>query len=1135
MQIPYVIDNETHKLVSVLRRILEAHPGKSLDVATAYFTLTGFELLREQIPSLGSFRLLLGAEPTGGQQIGLKPRETAVEGLISKDLDELQFSEKTLRLIEDVIAWLRRDDVEVRHFDKGFLHAKCWLLYADAPRQQILFDRFQPILAIVGSSNFTRAGLTHNRELNLTHKVLLEPGEADDAAAAESVAWLSGEKRGMEETPGSKTRQLLKSEIGARAILDLEAWYGRQWAEARDFKEELIELLDASKFGEKEYTPYQIYVKALFAYLHHDLDDGALPETTGSAVELAEFQEDAVRKARKILQRHHGVMVADSVGLGKTWIGKKLLEDYAYHLRRRAVVICPASLRDNWKRELASAAIAATVLSQEELGRDGFDAHSWGDADIVLIDESHNFRNPTAQRYGALERLLGKNGGRGASGLRKKVILLTATPINNDLFDLYHQISLITIGDKSHFLSCGIGDLQRYFQGARRSARHGGTVALFNLLEEIVIRRTRPHIRKVYPEATIQGRRIHFPKRKLHTIRYDLEATYAGIYDQVVAGIESLEMAPYNLEQYKRKEAQQDDFELGREQALVGIFKSRYLKRFESSIEAFRISVRRALEFLKTFESYILDGRILKSVDFRRALRYLDRESEEDDVTPRSLADDLDEKDEARRILDSMAEVDTSLYDLRRLHGAVGHDVEVLTGIWHRVRDIGPGQDAKLERLKELLRGELRGKKVLVFTYYRDTARYLFDQLGHRESESARRFCAELGGIEIRRMDSGTKTRDRLRLVQAFAPTANARPEWRGTDKEIDVLLSTDVLSEGQNLQDCGYLVNYDLHWNPTRLVQRAGRVDRIGSEFDTLWLYNMFPDEGLERLLRLVESLSFKITSIDRLGFHDASILGEAVHPRNFNTLKRILDEDDSVIEEEEEWSELAAGDVLAQHLRQFLDVHGRQAVERLPDGIHSGLVRQGARGVFFYFQAETAEGLQHFWRYADLRGDEILDNRHVIASLIACEPATPRVVDPVLWGRIFDLQEEVITDVLRSVREQVSLEEAPRVIDPLQQTVATTLQTALSRPGISRQRVVQAIRFLTRPMVGIEVKELRAAFRAWQRHRDHSRLLDAVRAVEERRGAENPPPPAQESGGKARLEREQLRLICFDLVTGG
>jgi SNF2 family DNA or RNA helicase len=798
VQIPYVIDNETHKLVSVLRRILEAHPGKSLDVATAYFTLTGFELLREQIPSLGSFRLLLGAEPTGGQQIGLKPRETAVEGLISKDLDELQFSEKTLRLIEDVIAWLRRDDVEVRHFDKGFLHAKCWLLYADAPRQQILFDRFQPILAIVGSSNFTRAGLTHNRELNLTHKVLLEPGEADDVAAAESVAWLSGEKRGMEETPGSKTRQLLKSEIGARAILDLEAWYGRQWAEARDFKEELIELLDASKFGEKEYTPYQIYVKALFAYLHHDLDDGALPETTGSAVELAEFQEDAVRKARKILQRHHGVMVADSVGLGKTWIGKKLLEDYAYHLRRRAVVICPASLRDNWKRELASAAIAATVLSQEELGRDGFDAHSWGDADIVLIDESHNFRNPTAQRYGALERLLGKNGGRGASGLRKKVILLTATPINNDLFDLYHQISLITIGDKSHFLSCGIGDLQRYFQGARRSARHGGTVALFNLLEEIVIRRTRPHIRKVYPEATIQGRRIHFPKRKLHTIRYDLEATYAGIYDQVVAGIESLEMAPYNLEQYKRKEAQQDDFELGREQALVGIFKSRYLKRFESSIEAFRISVRRALEFLKTFESYILDGRILKSVDFRRALRYLDRESEEDDVTPRSLADDLDEKDEARRILDSMAEVDTSLYDLRRLHGAVGHDVEVLTGIWHRVRDIGPGQDAKLERLKELLRGELRGKKVLVFTYYRDTARYLFDQLGHRESESARRFCAELGGIEIRRMDSGTKTRDRLRLVQAFAPTANARPEWRGTDKEIDVLLSTDVLSEAR-------------------------------------------------------------------------------------------------------------------------------------------------------------------------------------------------------------------------------------------------------------------------------------------------------------------------------------------------
>src|SRR5262249_39704951 len=195
---------------------------------------------------------------------------------------------------------------------------------------------------------------------------------------------------------------------------------------------------------------------------------------------------------------------------------------------------------------------------------------------------------------------------------------------------------------------------------------------------------------------------------------------------------------------------------------------------------------------------------------------------------------------------------------------------------------------------------------------------------------------------------SDAHPKDRLRIVQGFAPKANDKPEWVGTDKEIGILISTDVLSEGQNLQDCGYLINYDLHWNPTRMVQRAGRIDRIGTDFDTLWIYNMFPDEGLERLLRLVESLSEKIAAIDATGFLDASILGETVHPRNFNTLKRIRDEDGSVIDEEEQFTELATGEFLIQQLRNLLDSGGKEMLESLPDGIHSGLVKSGARGAF-------------------------------------------------------------------------------------------------------------------------------------------------------------------------------------------
>lgn len=1131
MRIPYVIDNQSHRLADVLNALLTEHEGRSLDAATAYLTVGGFGLLKEGLLGLGNFRLLLGAEPISGEQIGLRPEPGNVKGLLRKDLEALPFEENLLRLVEDLIAYLRRNTVLVRLHDKGYLHAKCWLFYSDRPGQQMLFDRFRPILAIVGSSNFTIPGLTSNRELNLAHKVLLDPTDVEDRDAARAVSWLSDAKPSEHIT--MENRQLLKSEVGARAIIDLERWYEGQWTDGRDFKEDLIELLDASKFGRKEYTPYQVYMKALYEYFKDEMA-GETPGPTRSAVELAEFQEDAVKKARKILSRYDGLMIADSVGLGKTWIGKKLLEDFAYHLRQKALVVCPASLREMWERELADATISATVLSQEELGREEFDPAPWADADVVLVDESHNFRNQNAQRYGNMERVLGGNAGRGRDGGRKKVILLTATPINNDLLDLYNQLCLITRGDRSYFAACGIGDLYRYFLKTRRDSRtNTGAFALFNLLEEVVIRRTRPFIRKAYPEATIRGKRIHFPQRRLKTVRYDLEGTYAGIYDAVVSGIESLMLAPYTLEAYKETGVEVDEFEVGREQALVGIFKSRYLKRFESSIEAFRISIRRALAFLKTFESYILDGRLLKSSDFHKALRYLSPEDEEDDATPTSMAEEMDASEEARRILDGMEAVDPSRYDLRRLHEAVQHDVEVLSEIWRRVKDIGPEGDAKLVRLMELLSKDLRGKKVLIFSYYKDTARYLYGQLTGPEGEAFRR---RLGNVKVRRMDSGADARDRLRIIQGFAPKANGKPDWVGTDKEIDILVSTDVLSEGQNLQDCGHLVNYDLHWNPTRMVQRAGRIDRIGTEFDSLWIYNMFPDEGLERLLHLVESLSKKIADIDRAGFLDASVLGEAVHPRNFNTLRRIHEEDGSVIEEEEQFVELASNEFLAQQLRALLDAGGREMLESLPDGIHSGLAKVGARGVFFYFQATAREGANlHFWKYFDLKDQRIIDNRYIVANLIACDRDTPRVVDPEMFHSVFDLQEKVIEDILRSFQERRALEAAPRSVDPIQQTVATALQGYLNHPDVERRQAIDAIRFLNQPMLAVQVRSLRQAYRDFQGKGNVKALLAAVEGLREQFGEEQATNHSGGSGLVGRLSRGDLRLVCFDLVSGG
>lgn len=1160
-EIPFVIDNQQVTMSAVLNTLLAQYQRQSLDIATAYFNIGGWSLLRDGLETMGTVRLLLGDEPEAGIDLGLREvGSRPVRGLI-KDLSDATFNERTLRLVEDLTAFLRQEHVQVRLYTKGFLHAKSYLFYNGGG-----FARFEPIAAIVGSSNFTRAGLLLNKELNLVHRANLAPKEV----APERLKGLleKAERTHLSEI-AEEQRTLVANVPGVLAISGLANWYERQWEIARDFKDDLIDLLDASKFGRKTYTPYQVYMKAMYEYFRDDLDESETQGVGRSAVDLSEFQEDAVKKARRLLSRYSGVIIADSVGLGKTWIGKKLLEDYAYHQRYRAVVICPAALQKMWHDELMRSGIAVTIVTQEVLGRDNYDIRDVQDADVVLVDESHNFRNRNTQRYENIERLLAANNRRGTrSNERKKVILLTATPINNSVFDLYNQINLITGGDRTYFTSAGIGDLQRYFTAARRvKAQTESSIVLFNVLEEIVIRRTRPFIKEAYPDATIQGKPIHWPERRLRSVRYDLETTYSGIYKRLVNRIEGLTLAPYRLEFYKKQGIQRDQFEEGREDALVGIFKSRYLKRFESSIDAFRISVRRALEFLETFESYILDNKVLDSASFQKALRFLTREDEEDDVTsttaaastPGSRSDELDEKEEARAFLDTLPLLDNTRYDLKRLHNDLRRDVNALRAIWHDIEPLTPERDDKLTTLKALLAGDLRGQKVLIFTSYKDTARYLYRQLCSNEVQKWR---DEVGNPVIRRMDSGTDTKERARLVTLFAPRANHRDDLVDSEQEIDIMISTDVLSEGQNLQDCGILINYDLHWNPTRMVQRAGRIDRIGTSFDTLWILNMFPEDGLEKLLGLVESLSLKIADIDRNGLLDSSILGEVVHPQNFNTLRRIADEDETVVAEQEQVLELVSSEYLLQNLKNLLNTGMREELEQLPDGIHSGMVRAGVKGVFFYFTTREKgrngnngkvngignihKSRRHYWRYIELdeheQGKHIEENRYIITNLIQCQPDMPRIVPIEGSIDIFTLQEKVIESIVRSAATQVAVAEAPKLLDPIQQTISTMLRTAIHSPGMSRKDILTAIQRLNTPQPNVYIKALRKAYDAYIANQQIVTLLEAVNQLghdansEVKDGSKEREETAVESKESREkpslLKHDDLKLICFEYI---
>jgi hypothetical protein len=335
-----------------------------------------------------------------------------------------------------------------------------------------------------------------------------------------------------------------------------------------------------------------------------------------------------------------------------------------------------------------------------------------------------------------------------------------------------------------------------------------------------------------------------------------------------------------------------------------------------------------------------------------------------------------------------------------------------------------------------------------------------------------------------------------------------------------------NVLSEGQNLQDCAYLINYDLHWNPTRMVQRAGRIDRIGTDFDTLLIRNMFPDEGLEKLLKLVESLQRKISDIDRVGFLDSSVLGEMVHPKTFNTLKRIEEEDASVVDEEEQFAELASSEFLLKQIQELLAREGKKWIEGLPHGIHSGLMKKEAKGLFFYFQAVKEKGKLHFWNYYDLQTGHIVDNRFLIAHLISCLPETDRVIGDY---NVFEIQEKIIDHILETHHEKVALEAVPKVIDPIQQTLATVIQGYLNHPDVGRKEALEALKYLNQPMAGTQVKELRMIHREFQKNMTPKILIEKINKMHEKYGM-----ISLESGSTERIDliREDLKLICFDYL---
>ena len=991
-------------LVGALSRVIP----RDIRIATAYLTPDGFLDLKDGMTGATSVLLLLGERPflnrRGPRDILTQPGETEELHGPVESVDWYTFleggypwllltHEERRELLGrgaapgagafDLSAWervtvladfLRQDNVEIRRFlgtevgkvlpekvldhrsPRNRLHAKAYLFTGEMGRY-----------AAVGSSNLTKSGLAENSELNLA--------TYDDVLTAH-----------------------------------LEGWFDEKWEQGQDCKAQFIQRLEECVLFGRRYTPWQVMLKSLHAAYGRFLELGLSEEVMGR---LAGFQQQAVQRCVALLRRHWGAMLCDSVGLGKTYEGLGILREFAYQrdddpqvssMSTRALIVCPAQLQDNWNADrFAEWGIIATTITMESLPRlvDIENEPSpvrrqtlyaelkryQDQYDIVLVDESHNFRNPGTKRYRALMEII--RGGKPDT----RVILLTATPINNSIWDLYHQLRLITRGDDTWYAGRGpISNLRSAFQAIEDGDSGSG---LLDTMMLSLVRRTRHDIRSMQEAGEtmeVNGQPLRFPEHEIpKAVDYSLQGLYGNIYRDIIDAIEHLSFAVYRLDEYGVDTGEKEtSAQLRQRNAnFVGIMRTILLKRMESSLAALTSTVGSLVNYLSLFLSRLDQDRVLTPRQAHKLRAVLggslpDQDQDLEDLDPRALA-------ALQQELRAPSDVDLRA----KLQAAVEFDRDRLLTLLQRLQwleeMLADQGDPKAQAVRELIEGlpkeDAYGRptKVVLFTTYKDTAQHLFKQFGG-DPDSLVGDVRVRSNIEDRRWMSlitgGDDQNRRRSILERFAPLASHRESEPLDDpalllkleplreQSIELLIATDVLSEGQNLQDAQFLINYDLPWNPVRMIQRAGRIDRLFSPHDKVYIYNLMPEDGLEDLLKLVENLSRKIETIEDAVALDASVLGEHIEAKELDKLMKLRAggvQADEVYREGERSQGLDEG---AELLNRYLDLmkdFATEDIREIPDGVYS--VKRGmTSGVYIMLKMPEEASGEVFWRFYPL-----------------------------------------------------------------------------------------------------------------------------------------------------------------------
>ena len=808
---------------------------------------------------------------------------------------------------------------------------------------------------------------------------------------------------GLGLAPGNPLNLIQASETPEESVR-LCDWFDEQWsALAADdaAKAGVVGMLRSLAAHRDPLSIYALILRHLFRAQGDELDEEQVVKSatgirnTEVWKKLFKFQRDGVVGAIDKLNRFGGCIIADSVGLGKTFEALAIIK---YHELRndRALVLCPKRLRDNWslyrsndrRNFLAGDRFNYDILNHTDLSRDGglsgdIDlAHvNWGNYDLVVIDESHNFRNKRTPRQGGetrYDRLMRRII---REGVKTRVLMLSATPVNNRMADLRNQIAFATEGNDTALVDDGIASIdgttrlaQKLFNrwlalddSERTPPRLIEMLGFdyFTLLDRLTIARSRRHLEKYY--GTLETGR--FPER-LKPINVKPDVDLAGEFRsirEINLEIRRLNLAAYALlryvlphkrdaynEKYSTKLQSGEGFfrQVDREESLVHLLRVNALKRMESSVASFALTVRRQLDDVEATLA-----RIEEQAD----------ELEEFDIA------DVDIEDAAFETLLVGRKVKVLLQDVDRIRWRQDliEDRNRLATLHAAARQVTAARDAKLAELRGVIERKCQdpinpeNRKVIVFTAFADTARYLYGELAPWPQESLGLESALVTGAGRNLTTLPRLRKDLASILTAFAPRTKERPEDLAAEGELDLLIATDCISEGQNLQDCDWLINYDIHWNPVRIIQRFGRIDRIGSPNERIQLVNFWPNIELEEYLRLEQRVSGRMVLLDISATGEENLIeqqsGDPMNDLEYRR-KQLLKLQDAVIDLEDLSSGVSIADLtltdfridLADYLRNSPD-----ALNALPLGVYAVTMAADAEippGMIFCLRAEGA-----------------------------------------------------------------------------------------------------------------------------------------------------------------------------------